>query len=70
MYGKMRCGNVSGQGGNMMKKIAGFFTILFAILTIIGACYVLAQGGRVSAGYACVPMVLELVCMTIGRQKK
>ncbi len=54
----------------MMKKIAGFFTILFAILTIIGACYVLAQGGRVSAGYACVPMVLELVCMTIGRQKK
>lgn len=53
-----------------MKKIAGLFAVLFAMLTIIGAGYVLFHSGRANAGYACVPMVLELACMTIYRQIK
>ncbi len=53
-----------------MKKIVGTLIILFSILTFIGAGYVLSQDGNANAGYACVPMVLALVCMSIYRQKK
>ena len=53
-----------------MKKTAAILTILFVILTFIGAGYVLAQDGNASAGYACVPMLLALVFMSIYSQKK
>ena len=60
----------SGRIDVIMKKIVGTLIILFSILTFIGAGYVLSQDGNANAGYACVPMVLALVCMSIYRQKK
>ena len=52
-----------------MKKVALAFTILFGILTFAGAGYVLLHHGQVSAGYACVPMVLTLAAFTEYKMK-
>ena len=39
------------------KKIYFSLSILFIILTFIGAVYVLLNRGQVSAGYAVIPML-------------
>ena len=44
-----------------MKKVALAASILFTILTFIGAWYVLYNGGKVKAGYATILIVLALV---------
>lgn len=46
-----------------MKKLLFILGIIFAILTFIGAGYVIANKGTVNAGYAVIPMVLALICM-------
>lgn len=46
--------------GIILKKIFLGLSIFFMILTFGGAAYVLYTGGRVSAGFAVVPMVFAL----------
>ena len=45
-----------------MKKLLLILSIVFIILTFVGAIYVLINKGTVNAGYAVVPMVLALSC--------
>ncbi|MDE7245583.1 MAG: hypothetical protein K2O18_16640 [Oscillospiraceae bacterium] len=55
-----------------MKKLFLLLSAVFVILTFAGAAYVLYHNGTVNAGYACVPMVLALACLSCYRklQKK
>lgn len=53
-----------------MKKLLLALSVLFIILTFVGAWYVLANHGQVSAGYACVPMVLALALSGLYRKYK
>lgn len=48
----------------MMKKILFALTILFIILTFIGAGYVITSKGTVNAGYAVIPAVWTVICMS------
>lgn len=45
-----------------MKKILFLFSIVFAILTFVGAGYVLINKGTVNAGYAVIPMMISFAC--------
>ena len=51
-----------------MKKIMFALSVVFVILTIAGAGYVLYNRGSVNAGYAVVPMVAALVCIAFCRK--
>ncbi len=51
-------------------KILLILSILFAVLAFCGIGYVLYTGGSASAGYACVPMVFELLCVGGYRRSK
>ena len=55
-----------------MKKISLIMSLLFMILTFIGAGYVLINHGQVNAGYAVVPMCicLSFVGIYSGQNKK
>ena len=52
------------------KKIAFVLSIIFAILTFVGAGHVLINDGQVNAGYACVPMVLAITSHVVYKTKK
>lgn len=52
-----------------MKKFALVMSIIFTVLTLVGAGYVLYNGGRVNAGYAVVPMIFALVSIVFYRRK-
>ena len=54
----------------MIKKLALMLSVIFVILTFAGAGYVLFNGGKVNAGYACVPMVFALISMFFYRKYK
>ncbi|MBU9738100.1 hypothetical protein [Diplocloster agilis] len=54
----------------MISKLALILSIIFLILTFAGAGYILYNGGKVNAGYACVPMVIALVSMAFYRKYK
>ena len=47
----------------MKMNVLKALTILFVLLTLIGAGYVLFHHGQVNAGFACVPMVFAVVCL-------
>ena len=49
----------------MLKKLALVLSTVFIILTFAGAGYVLFNGGKVNAGYACVPMIFALISISI-----
>ena len=53
----------------MRKKLALVLSVIFIILTFIGAGYVLLNGGKVNAGYACVPMVFALISISFIESK-
>ncbi|MGN0554748.1 MAG: hypothetical protein ACI4LI_02495 [Candidatus Fimenecus sp.] len=53
-----------------MKKIAFVLSIIFTVLTFVGAVYVLINHGQVNAGYACVPMVLAIASHVGYKAKK
>ena len=53
-----------------MKKAALILSIIFIILTFVGAGYVLYNGGKINAGYAIIPMVFALVCIAFNRNRK
>lgn len=44
-----------------MRKLVFVFWILFTVLTVAGALYVIRKGGAVSAGLAGVPMIFSLI---------
>lgn len=52
----------------MKKKLALALSVIFIILTLVGAGYVLLNGGKVNAGYACVPMVFALISISFYRK--
>lgn len=43
-----------------MKKFSLIISILFVVLTFVGAGYVLFHYGNVNAGYAVIPMVFAI----------
>ncbi|WP_197079428.1 hypothetical protein [Desulfosporosinus sp. I2] len=49
--------------------MAKILSNVFGILTICGAIYVLATGGKANAGYAVIPMVLRLTFNSIAHKK-
>lgn len=53
-----------------MKNLILVLNVIFIILTFVGAGYVLVHHGQVSAGYACVPMVLALASFSFYRKYK
>lgn len=53
-----------------MEKVALALTIIFILLTFIGAGYVLYHGGKVNAGYAVVPMIFALASLAFYRKNK
>ncbi len=53
-----------------MKTVMLVLSVIFAVLTFVGAGYILYNAGSVNAGYAVVPMVLALACTTFYRQTK
>lgn len=54
----------------MRKKLTLALSVIFTILTFAGAGYVLLNGGKVNAGYACVPMVFALISFYFYRKYK
>ena len=52
------------------KKVLLVLSIVFATLTFCGAGYILYTGGKANAGYACVPMLIELICVGEYRRIK
>lgn len=50
-----------------MRKLVFVFWVLFTVLTVAGAMYVVRKGGAVSAGFAGVPMIFSLVFGSIYR---
>ena len=51
-----------------MKKLFLGLSILFAVLALIGALYVLMNGGQPSPGYAVIPLVFELIFVSLYRR--
>lgn len=47
-----------------MKKLLLIITIIFSILTFVGAFYVLKSNGTVNAGYAVIPMIITVACLS------
>lgn len=52
-----------------MKKAALIASILWIVLTFIGAGYVLFHAGHVSAGYSVIPMVFALASIAFYRRQ-
>ena len=52
-----------------MKNILFGLSILFIILTFIGAIYVLKSGGEMNAGYAIIPMIFTIACINFLNNK-
>lgn len=46
-----------------MKRILFVLTVIFIVLTFIGAGYVIASKGTVNAGYAAIPGIWAVICM-------
>lgn len=53
-----------------MRKAALVCGIVFLILTFAGGVYVLANHGRVNAGYAVVPGLWCIICFGFYRRKE
>ncbi len=46
-----------------MKRILFVLTVIFIVLTFIGAGYVIASKETVNAGYAAIPGIWAVICM-------
>ena len=53
-----------------MKTLMLVLSIIFAILCFGGCGYIFYTKGNASAGFACVPMVAELICVSAYRKLK
>ena len=58
------------ESGENMKMIVSILSIVFIVLTVVGAVYVLLSHGSVNAGYVAVPMVFALAIMALGKNIK
>ena len=47
-----------------MKKLLLIFSIAFNVLAIVGGIYVLISNGTANAGYAVIPLVIGVSCLT------
>lgn len=54
----------------VLKKIFFVLSILFTILTFVGAADVFLNKGQVSAGYSAVPMLWAVLCTTTYNKVK
>ena len=54
----------------MIKKLFFILSIIFIILTLAGAVYVLTSNGKINAGYAVVPMSMALACFSMYKNYK
>ena len=54
----------------MIKKLALTLSVVFIILTFIGAGYILLNNGKINAGYACIPMAFALIFVSFYRKYK
>lgn len=54
----------------MKTKLFLILSVLFSLLTFVGAAYVLINKGSVNAGYACVPMVFAFIFTGAYRNSK
>lgn len=54
----------------VLKKILFVLSILFTILTFVGAGYVLLNKGDVNAGYSAVPMLWAVLFTTTYNKVK
>lgn len=59
-----------GEREDAMKKTALVLSVIFIILTFIGAGYVLYNRGQVNAGYAIIPLVFALASIAFYRNRK
>ena len=53
-----------------MEKTALVLSVIFTILTFIGAGYVLYNRGQANAGDASIPLVFALVSIAFYRNRK
>ena len=53
--------------GGLMKRLMFVLGLIFSVLTLCGAGYVLFTGGEANAGFAVVPLVLALGCISYWR---
>ena len=53
-----------------MKKLLLVLWIIFSVLTVVGAIFVLTSNGTANAGYAVIPMVIALACIAGYRTYK
>ena len=53
-----------------MKRVFLVLGIVFAVLTFVGAGYVLRSAGQANAGYAVIPSVFALGCFSAYRGGK
>jgi len=53
-----------------MKKLVLLLSVVFIILTFVGATYVLYHKGTVNAGYSVIPMLFALISIAFYRRTK
>lgn len=53
-----------------MKKIFLSFSIIFIVLTFVGAGYVFYTGGNANAGFAVIPMIWAIIFLVLYKNKK
>ena len=51
-----------------MKRVSFALSVIFVILTFVGAGYVLYNSGKVNAGFAVVPMCLAISSIAFYRK--
>lgn len=53
-----------------MKKLLFLLTILFAALCLAGGSYVLYTGGKANPGYAVIPLLFSVICLSAYRERQ
>ncbi len=53
-----------------MKQLALVLGLVCVALTLAGAGYALLSHGRGNPGYALIPLIFALVCLSVYRQKR
>lgn len=51
-----------------MRKFFLILTMIFAFLTFVGAYYVLTSGGKENAGYAVLPCLATIICLSLSKK--
>ena len=53
-----------------LKQLALVLGLVCVALTLAGAGYALLSHGRGNPGYALIPLIFALVCLSVYRQKR